>query len=140
MICAPGLIFIGTKGLEYRIQVFRSRTHFRRYRGRRVSFSCFALPDSFSAVPRVSGPVFIFGALGLVLGGSEGVGSSCQVLRSLTHFWLYREREVPFSCLAHVDSFSAVLRASSPVFMFRAPEQIFNDTMGVGSIFHLLRC
>jgi hypothetical protein len=58
----------------------------------------------------------------------------------MTHFWRYRECQVPFSCLAHLDSFSAVLRASGPVFMFRAPEHIFNGTVGVRSIFHLLCC
>jgi Plant mobile domain len=39
-----------------RFHVLRAPTHFRRYRGRQVPFSCFALLDSFSAVPRASGP------------------------------------------------------------------------------------
>jgi hypothetical protein len=71
MFCAPGVLFGGTEGDVSRFHVLRSRTHFRRYqgrwvrfhvlrsrtrfrrfRGRRVPFSCFALPDSFSAVPR----------------------------------------------------------------------------------------
>jgi hypothetical protein len=56
------------------------------YRGRRVPFSCFARPKSFSAVPTMSGPAFMFCALGYVFGGMEGVGSRFHVLRSRTHF------------------------------------------------------
>jgi hypothetical protein len=77
MFCANGLIFGGTVDVGSRFHVLRSRTrfrryrgrpvpfshfahpdlfsaprtHFRRYRGRRVPFSCFALVDSFTAVP-----------------------------------------------------------------------------------------
>jgi hypothetical protein len=66
MFCALGLIFNGTRcdmsrfhilrshthfrrteGVESRFHILRYRTHFRRYRGRRVPFSCFALPDTF---------------------------------------------------------------------------------------------
>jgi hypothetical protein len=43
-----------------RFHVLRSGTRFRRYRGRRVPFSCLALPDSFSAVPRASAPVLMY--------------------------------------------------------------------------------
>jgi hypothetical protein len=43
--CDPGLIFGGAEGVGSRFQVLRARTHFRRYRGRRVPFSSFALPD-----------------------------------------------------------------------------------------------
>jgi hypothetical protein len=103
--CALGLIFGGTKGVPSRFHVFRSRTCFRRYQGRRVLFSCFALPDSFSTVLRASGPVFtfcvpglIFGGIGgvgssflfcapgLIFGGSEGVASRFHVLSSRTYF------------------------------------------------------
>jgi hypothetical protein len=52
MFCAPGLVYGGTEGVGSRLHVLRSRTRFRRFRGRRVSFSSFALPESFSAVPR----------------------------------------------------------------------------------------
>jgi hypothetical protein len=53
--------FIGcTEGVGSRFQVLRFRTRFRRYRGRRVPFSCFALPTSFSAVTMASAPDFIF--------------------------------------------------------------------------------
>jgi hypothetical protein len=51
MFCAPGLVFGGTEGVGSRFHVLRTWTHFRRYRGRRVRFSCFVLQESFSAVP-----------------------------------------------------------------------------------------
>jgi hypothetical protein len=98
--CAPGLIFGGTEGVGSSLHVLRARTHFRRYRGRWVPFSCFAFPDSFLAVPSASGPVFIFCAPGLIFGA--------------------RGRRVPFSCFARPDSFSAVPMASGPVFMSRS--------------------
>jgi hypothetical protein len=139
MFYAPGLIFGGTEGVGSRFHVLRSRTHFRRYRGRPVSFSCFALPDSFSAVPRASGLVFIFYAPGLIYGGTEGVRSRFHVVRSRTYFRLYRGRWVPYSCFARPDSFSAVPRASGPVFMFCAPGLFFGGTEGFGSRFHILR-
>jgi hypothetical protein len=60
MFCAPGVVFGGNKGVG-------------------VPFSCFALPDSFSAVPRASGPVFMFCVPGLIFGGTEGVGSRFDV-------------------------------------------------------------
>jgi hypothetical protein len=114
----PGLIFGGTGSDEYLFHVLRSRTRFRWYRVRRVSFSCFALPDSFSAVPRASGPVFMFYAPELIFGGTEDVGSRFHVLRSQTHFRRYQGRRVPFSCFALPDSVSTVPRASGPIFMF----------------------
>jgi hypothetical protein len=119
MFCAPGLVLGGIEGVRSRFNVLRSRTHFRRYRGRRVSFSTFALPDSFWAVPSESGPVFMFCTPGLVLGGTEGVGSRFHVLR-------------------FKDSFSAIPRASGSVFMFCAPGLVFCDTEGVGFRFHVL--
>jgi hypothetical protein len=145
---ASVLIFGGTEGIGSRFHVLRSRTHFRRYRVRRVpfscfalpvSFSCFALPDSFSDVPRASGPVFIYYAPVVVFGGTEGVGSRVHVLHSRTHFRQYRVRRVPFSCFALPDSFSAVPRASRPVFMFFAPGLFFSSTEGFRSCFHVLR-
>jgi hypothetical protein len=39
-------------------------------------------------------------------------------------------RQAPFSCFARPESFSAVLRASGPVFMFCAPRLIFDGTEG----------
>jgi hypothetical protein len=158
MFCAPGVIFGGTEGVASRFHVLRTRTRFRRYRGRRVPLSCFTRPDSFSAVPRASGPTFMFYAPGLVFGGTEGVGSHFHVLRARTRFRRYRERQVLFSCFslrdsfspksgrrapfsrfALLDSFSAISRASGPVFMFCAPGLIFGGTEGVRSLFHVLR-
>jgi hypothetical protein len=174
MFYAPGHVFGGAEGvgscfhvllsrtrfLRYRgrrLPFLRSRTHFWQYGRRRVLFSFFALPDSFSAVSRTSGPVFLCCAPVLVLGGTEGVRSRFYVLRSLTHFrcyrgrrlpfscftlrtrfpW-YRGRRVPFSCFELSDSFSAVMRASGPVLMFCAPRLIFDGIEGVGSRFHVL--
>jgi hypothetical protein len=82
MFCAPGLVFGGTVGFLSRFHVLRTRTHFERYQGRHVPFSCFALPDSFSAVQRALDPIFTFYVPGLVFGGTRGVGSHFQVLRA----------------------------------------------------------
>jgi hypothetical protein len=139
MFCVPRLILCGTEGVRSRFHVLRARISFRRYRGRLVSFSCFALPDSFSAVPSASGLVFTFCAPELVFDGTEGVGSRFQVLCARTHFRRYRGRRVPFSCFACPDYFSVVPRASGPVFTFCAPELVFGGTEGVGSRFHVLR-
>jgi hypothetical protein len=72
-----------------RLHVLRSRTHFRRYRGRRVPLPYFAHSDTFSVVLSASGLVFMFCDPQVVLGGSEGVGCRFHVLRSRTHFGLY---------------------------------------------------
>jgi hypothetical protein len=105
MFCVSELVFGGTVGVGSRFHVLRYQTHFRRYRGRRVLFSCFALPNSFSTVPTASGTALMFCATRLVFGGTEGVGSRFHVLRSRTRFRLYRGRRVPFSCSALPDSF-----------------------------------
>jgi hypothetical protein len=139
MFFAPGLVFGGTEGVGSRFHVLRSRTHFRRYRGRRVPFSCFALPDSFSAVPRASGPIFMFCALGLLLSGTEGVGSRFHVLRSRTRFQRFRRRRVSVSYFALPDKFSMLPMASGSFFLFCAPGQVFGGTDGVGFLFHVLR-
>jgi hypothetical protein len=135
MYCALGLIFGGTKGVGSRFHVLRYQTHFRLYRGRRVPFSCFALLDSFSTVPRASGRVLMFCASGLIFGG----GSIFHVLSSQIFFRQYRVRRVPFSCFARPDSFSFVLSASGPVFMFCAPRHVFGGVVGVASRFNVLR-
>jgi hypothetical protein len=140
MFSAPKLIFIGTEGLDSHIHVFRSRTRFRKYRGRRVPFSCFAHPDSFSAVLRASGPVFIFIAHEHIFGAIVGVGSLFHVLRYRTHFRQYRGRRVPFSYFALPDSFSTIEGASGPVFMFCFPGLVFGGTMGFRFLLHVLRC
>jgi hypothetical protein len=137
----------------------RCLSHFLRYQGRRVTFSCFALPDSFWAILPALGPVFMFCAPGLVWGGTEGVGSHLHVLPSQTRFRQYRDVRtpfsffcapefvfsgtegigVPFSCFALPDSFHAVPRASGTIFKFCAPGLIFDGTEGVGSRLHVLR-
>jgi hypothetical protein len=139
MFCVPGHVFDANVGVGSRFHVLRARTHFRPYRGCRVSFSCYARPNSFSAVMRATSPVFMFYAPGLILGGNEGVESYFHVLRSRSRFLWYRGRRVRFSCFACPDSFSAVLRALGPLYMFCGPELILGDTDGVGSHFHVLR-
>jgi hypothetical protein len=94
MFCSLGHVFGGAEVVGSRFHVLRSRTRFGRYQGRRVPFSCLALPDSFLTVPRASGPVFMFLALGLIYGGNDGVGSRFHVLRSRARFRLYRGRRV----------------------------------------------
>jgi hypothetical protein len=125
-------------GVGSRFHALRSRTFFRWFRGRQVPFSCFALPDSFSAVLRASGPVFMQCAPGHVFGGTEGVGCCFHILRPQTHFWRYRGRPLLFLCFALPDRFSAVRRASDPVFMFCALGHVFDGTVGVGSCFHVV--
>jgi hypothetical protein len=98
-ICfAPGPVSGGTEGAESNFHFSRFLARFWRYRVRRVLSSCFALPDSFSAIPRASGTVFMFCAPKLVFDGTESAGSRFHVLRSETHFRRYRVR--PLSLLA----------------------------------------
>jgi hypothetical protein len=139
MFCAPGLVFGGTEGVRSHFHVLRSETSFRRYRGSRVSFSCFALPNSFSAVLWALGPVLIFCAPEFIFSDTEDIIFLFHVLRSRTHFRRYRGRRVPFSCLKLPYSFSAVSRVSGPVFMFCAPGLIFGGSDGVMSHFNVLR-
>jgi hypothetical protein len=157
MFCAPGLIFGATEGVGSRFHVLRARTHFWWYRGRQFSFSCFARPDSLSAVPRASRLNFMFCALGDVFGDAEYVGSRFHVLHAQNDFgdpegeWSrfhvlcagtsyrrYRERRVSFSCLALPESFPAVMRVSGPFFMFSAPGVVSRGNEGVRSRFHVL--
>jgi hypothetical protein len=97
MFRAPELIFYGPEGNEFNFHVSRAGTSFWRYRGRRVVFSCFSLPDSFSVERMALGPVFMFCATGLVFDSIEGVGSHIHVLRARNHFRGYRGHRVPFS-------------------------------------------
>jgi hypothetical protein len=120
MVCAPGLVFGGFKGVVSGFHVLLSRTHFRRYRRRRVSFLCFAL-------------------LGLVFGGTVGACYRFHILCARTHFRRYLGHRVPFSYFARTNSFSAVSRASCPICMFCTPEVIFGGTYGVRSRFHVFR-
>jgi hypothetical protein len=108
----------GTESVGSHFHVLLSRTRFRQCRVRRVPFSCLARPDSLSASPRASNPVFMFSTPGHVFADTEGVWSHFHVLRSRTHFSRYRGRLVPFSSFARLDFFSAEPRASGHVLMF----------------------
>jgi hypothetical protein len=121
MFCASGLIFGGIKDVGSRFQVLRSRTCFRRYRGRRVPFSCFARTDSFLAVPRASGPVFMFCAHRLIFGGIEGVGSRFHVLHVRTHFRRYRGRQSRFNVLRAQTRFRRCRVCRVPFSCFARP-------------------
>jgi hypothetical protein len=79
-------------------------------------------------VPRASGLVYIFCVLGPVIDGTKGNRSSFHVLRSLTRFRRYRGCRVHFSCFALLDPFSAVRSESGQVFMLLAPKTIFDGT------------
>jgi hypothetical protein len=81
----------------------------------------------------------MFCAPGLVFGGIEGVGSHFHGLRSRTYFRRYGGRRVQLSCFARPNLFSAVPRASGPLFKFCAPGLIFGGTVVVGSRFYVLR-
>jgi hypothetical protein len=154
----PDSFFSCAEGVGSCFHVLRSLTSFQRYRGIQLPFSSFACPNSFSAVPTASGPVFMFCATEHVFGGAEGDGSRFhvllpdsfsaasgvsgslfQVLLYRTHFRRYRVRDIPFSCFELPDSFSAVPTASGPIFLFCTPGLVFGDTEGVGSGFHVLR-
>jgi hypothetical protein len=130
--------------------VLRAHTRFRQYRGRRVPFSYFARPDSFSVILRESGPDFI------VFGGTEGVGSRFHVFPAQTHFrrypgliFMFYAPGLIFSCtggvgshfhiLRALNSLSAVPKLTGPVFMFCAPQLVFEGIEDVGSRFHVLR-
>jgi hypothetical protein len=139
MFCAPGFVFGGSEGVGSHFHVLRAPTRFRRFRACRVPISCFARPDSSSAVLRASDTVIMFCAPGLVYGSTEGVRSRFHVFRSWSFFRSYRGRQVPFSCFALPDSLSVVPRAPLPVFMFSALGHVLGGTEGVGSLFHVLR-
>jgi hypothetical protein len=105
---------------------FAHPTHFRRYQGRPIIFSCLPRsPKLVSAVPRATGP--------------ESNGSHFHVVRVGTSFRRYRGRRVPFSCSACPDSFPTVPMASVLVFKFCTPGLVFDGTEGVGSRFYVLR-
>jgi hypothetical protein len=139
MFCAPRLIFGCPKGVGSRFHVLRARVRFQRYRGRRVPFSGFARLDSFSALPRASGPVFMFYAQKIIFGGTDGVRFRFHVLQSRIHFRRYGGCRVPFSCFVLPDTFSVASRASGPVFIVCAPVLVFGNTEGIPSHFNVFR-
>jgi hypothetical protein len=120
MFCVPVLVFGGGEGIRSRFHVLQSQTRFRRYGGRRFPFLCFALPNSFSAVPTASALIFIICTHGHIFGGAEVVRSRFHVLRARTHLRLYRWHRVPYC-------------------FFCAPGHVFGSAKGVGSHFHVLR-
>jgi hypothetical protein len=130
MFCDPEHVFGSTEGVGFRFHVLRSRTHFRRYRGCIFPFSCFAIPDTFSAVRRATGLDLTFCATRLISGGTEGVDSRFHVLCARICYRRYRGIRVPFSCFTRPDSYSMVSMASGPVFMFCAPGHVFRRYRG----------
>jgi hypothetical protein len=133
MFCTWGLIVGCAEGVKSSFHVLSSRTNFLRFQGRQAyfseliyvstegvvsTFSCFALQDSFSTVPSVPGPLFMFCTWGLIVGCAEGVKSSFHVLNSRTNFLRFQGRQAYFSCFALRDMFWAVPKASGPVFIF----------------------
>jgi hypothetical protein len=60
IFCAPGHVFGDTEAVGSSFHVLHVRTYFRRNRGRRLPFSCFAFPYSFLVVSRASDHVFMF--------------------------------------------------------------------------------
>jgi hypothetical protein len=116
---APEIVFCSTEGVTSSFHVWRSRSHFRRYRVCWFPFSCLTLSNSFSAIPRKSDPVFMLCAPRLVFDGTEGVGYLFHVLRSLTRFERYR-----------------VCRG--PVFKIGAPGLVFSGTESVRCCFQVL--
>jgi hypothetical protein len=135
MFCAPGLIFGGTEDVGSDFQVLRSRTHFRRYRRRRVQFCA---PRLIFGVLRASCPVLMFFAPGPVFGGTDGVRFRFQIVHSRIYLWAYRGCRVPYSCFALPNSFSWVSTLSGPFFMFCAPRPVFVGTDDVGFRFQVL--
>jgi hypothetical protein len=138
MFCAFGLIFGGTEGVRSHFHVLRAQNRLLRYRGRRVPFSCFALPDSFLVGSSASFPVFMFCATRIVFGCTEGVRSCFHILRAGTRFLRYRGRQFSFLFFALPDSFSTVSGASGTVFIFCAPRLVVGVAECVGSRFHVL--
>jgi hypothetical protein len=135
MFYALDLVWGCIEGVRSRFHVFCSRTCFGRYRGSLTLFSYFALSDSFWAL--LLGPVFMFYAPDLVLGGTEGALSRFHVLRSSSGLGLYRGRRVPFSCFLLPNSFWALSREPGPIFIFCALRLILGVTVGAGSHFHV---
>jgi hypothetical protein len=135
MFCAPGLIFGGTESIDSRFYVLRARIHFRLYRGIRVPFSCFALPDMFLAMRLGSSPVFLFSAPGYFFSGTEGVRSRFTLG---THFRRNRGRRLKFSCFFVLGLIFDGREDVGTVFMFCVPGLIFGGAEVIGSHFHVL--
>jgi hypothetical protein len=152
MFCSLRLVFGGTEGVGSRFNVLRSHTHFWRYGGCRVPFSCccahrliidgaecvsscFHVLPARTHFPRYRGRRVPFSCFG----GNKGAGSRFPVLRNRSRFPRYRGRHVQFSCFVLPSMYLAVPRDSGPVFMFCTPGLIFCGTEVVWSRFHVLR-
>jgi hypothetical protein len=78
----------------------------------------------------------MFCAPELVFGHTEGVGFDFHILCSRDHFRQYQGNRVHFSYFvrfsssAFPDSFSVMMRARGPLFMFHSPRLIFNGAEG----------
>jgi hypothetical protein len=135
IFCSPGLILGGIEGVGTSFHILYSEFYFRPYRGRLVQFSCFALPDPFSTIPRASSPFFMVCASEPIIRVNEGNRSSFCVLRSRTHFRRYRGRQVLFSYFALPNLPSAEPWPSVVIFMLCAHGPVFGGIEGLESIF-----
>jgi hypothetical protein len=141
VFCTLVVISRGSEGVGPRFHVLRSLTRFRLFRERLFPFSSFAPPDSFSSVPRVSGPIFMFCAPEHFFGGAECVVSHFNVLCAWSHFRRYRGRPVPFSCFTLPDMFCApgIIFGGHEGDMSRFLVLRIDGIEGVESRFHVLR-
>jgi hypothetical protein len=119
MLCAARFVWGGTELVRSCFYVLRCRNYFRRYRGRRVPFLCFALSHSFSTVPRTLGIDCMFCALGLIFGGPTASGPVFKFCAPRLFF----------------DGTNGI----GSRFLFFSSELIFGGTEGVRSCFHVLR-
>jgi hypothetical protein len=92
MFCPSGVIFGGTEGTGSYFYLCASGFIFGDTKGAESSFLFLLLLNSFSAVSRAPGPVFMFYIPKLIFGGTEGVGSNFYVLRFRTHVRRYQGR------------------------------------------------
>jgi hypothetical protein len=82
----------------------------------------------------------MFYAIGIIFGCTEGIRSHFHVLRTRTHFRLYRGRQGPYFMLSAPGLVLGDIECvPSPVFMLRAPRLVLGITEGVRSNFHVLR-
>jgi hypothetical protein len=86
MFCAPEHVFSGIERVGSSFHVLLSQTHFWRYRGRWVQFSCFLHSGSFSAVPRAPSQVLMFCSNKQIFGGTDVTRYGFHVLRCRIRF------------------------------------------------------
>jgi hypothetical protein len=176
MFCTLKLVFGGTEGVVPNFHVLRSETHFRRYRGRRVQF--YALRLIFDGTEG-TGPSFhvlrlrahfrvhiLYSTVFFTVVSSINLSHSKRSARilMLPGYCSNLHKICPIYTLKLLptvedvnSTFSAVLRASDPLFMvcthrlvlavlkalgplflFYAPGLIFSDTKGAEPTFHVL--